>query len=101
VEAGFASHEYLIIAVSLFVSVLTLFSMAKIWNGTFWGPTETANEGDSLVLTGHKTMVSATTFLVLITLAVAVFAGPIYELCEKAATDLVDPTRYIKAVMGK
>jgi hypothetical protein len=28
------------------------------------------------------------------------FAGPIYALCERAATDLLDPTPYLTAVRG-
>ncbi len=100
-EAGFSVQSYVIIAVSLIVSALTLFSMAKIWNGTFWGEFETAQPGDVLVRTGHRTMMGATGMLVAVTIAIAVFAGPIYALCEEAAADLIDPTRYIAAVMGK
>jgi multicomponent Na+:H+ antiporter subunit D len=46
-------------------------------------------------------MMGSTMMLVAVTIAIAVFAGPIYELCERAAADLIDPTRYIEAVMGK
>lgn len=101
VEAGISAQSYVIIAVSLVVSVLTLFSMAKIWNGTFWGEFETAEPRDVLVRSGHRTMMGATLMLVTVTIAIAVFAGPIYELCEEAAADLIDPSRYISAVMGK
>ena len=38
VEAGIASEEYAIVAVSLLVSLLTLFVMVKIWSGVFWSP---------------------------------------------------------------
>ena len=40
VEAGFGSQAYVIVGVSLLGSLLTLFSMAKIWNGVFWGKVE-------------------------------------------------------------
>jgi multicomponent Na+:H+ antiporter subunit D len=100
-EAGFSAQSYVIIAVSLIVSVLTLFSMAKIWNGTFWGEFETAQPGDGLVRSGERTMMGATVMLVTVTIGIAVFAGPIYALCEEAAADLIDPSRYIAAVMGK
>ncbi|NJK33323.1 MAG: hypothetical protein HC927_13480 [Deltaproteobacteria bacterium] len=36
VKAGLAAGQYLVIGVSLFVSVLTLFSMVKIWAEAFW-----------------------------------------------------------------
>ena len=38
VEAGFAGNSYTIVAASLLVSLLTLFSMMKIWIGVFWSP---------------------------------------------------------------
>jgi hypothetical protein len=33
-------------------------------------------------------------------LGIAVAAGPIYGLCERAARDLVDPTSYVEEVMA-
>jgi len=101
VEAGFADQNYVIIGVSLAVSVLTLFSMAKVWNGIFWGRPETIHPGNQVLLSGHRTMMGATIFLVTVTIAIALFAGPIYELCERAAQDLLDPSRYISAVMDR
>lgn len=101
VEAGFADRNYLIIGVSLVVSALTLFSMAKIWNGVFWGQTETMNPHNEVVVTGHRTMLGSTAFLVAVTIAIAIFAGPIYSLCERAAQDLLDPTGYISVVMNR
>lgn len=101
VEAGFSAQSYVIIAVSLVVSLLTLFSMAKIWSGTFWGGFETARPNNGLLRSGHRTMMGSTMMLVAVTVAIAVFAGPIYVLCERAAADLIDPSRYIAAVMGK
>ena len=36
VQAGLAAGQYVIVAVSLGVSLLTLFSMTKIWAEVFW-----------------------------------------------------------------
>ena len=38
VDAGSAVDEPVIVAVSLLVSLLTLFSLMKIWAGVFWNP---------------------------------------------------------------
>jgi hypothetical protein len=34
-----------------------------------------------------------------LTLGIALFGGPIYDLCERAAQTLVDPAPYISAVL--
>ncbi|MCD9624636.1 Na+/H+ antiporter subunit D [Rhabdothermincola salaria] len=104
IDAGFDAGQYTIVAVSLVGSLLTLFSMAKIWNGVFWGqaehPTELVAHGPAR-LRSPWVMNGATIALVGVTLAIAVFAGPIYHLCERAAETLIDPSGYISAVMGR
>jgi len=102
VSAGLDAQEYAIIAVSLLVSIGTLFSMVKIWNGVFWG---TPEEPTPAILAGEAVhtpalMKLATVALVGLTVAIALAAGPIYSLCERAATDLLDPTAYVTAVQG-
>ncbi len=102
IDAGFAAGTNTIVAVSLVVSLLTLFSMTKIWNGVFWGTPEQPTErlvADGGRLRSPVLMQAATVALVALGVAVAVFAGPIYELCERAATDLLDPSPYVQAVL--
>jgi multicomponent Na+:H+ antiporter subunit D len=97
VEAGLAIDRYVVIGVSLLVSLLTLFSMTKIWSGVFWGPNEqpVGTEGRRT----SSTMVGATAALVVLSLTIAVAANPVYELSERAAADLVDPSAYIRSVL--
>ncbi len=40
IEAGIADDQYAVVAVSLVVSLLTLFAMIRIWIGAFWSPPE-------------------------------------------------------------
>ncbi|MDQ2678950.1 MAG: Na+/H+ antiporter subunit D [Actinomycetota bacterium] len=106
VQAGFSAQQYAIVGVSIVVSLFTLFSMVKIWNGVFWGTAEDPTVRLALTapderLDVPRTMTSATVALVGLTLAIALFAGPIYERCERAAAGLVDPTPYITAVLGR
>jgi len=44
-------------------------------------------------------MLLATAGLVALSLAIAVAAGPLFDLSERAATDLLDPQSYIRAVL--
>ena len=45
-------------------------------------------------------MTAATAVVVGLSVALLVFAGPLYDLAERAATDLLDPQGYIDAVLG-
>lgn len=97
VDAGFAVQQPLIVAVSLLVSLLTLFSMAKIWTGTFWGrePEESAREHPP----GRTwRMHVATSAVVALTVAVALGAGPLWDLSQTAADQLLSDT-YVEAVL--
>ena len=104
-EAGFSAQTYLVVGVALAVSLFTLFSMVKIWNGVFWGaaedpPARLASIGPDAQLAIPAAMNGATIALVGLTLAIALFGGPIYELSERAAQSLVDPSAYVGAVLG-
>jgi multicomponent Na+:H+ antiporter subunit D len=103
VDAGLAVDEHAIVAVSLLVSLLTLFSLMKIWSGVFWNPATAAPEGTPHPvgrLGGPPLMVLPTVALLLVGLAIAAAAGPLYDLCHRAATDLLDPGAYVQAVLG-
>ncbi len=83
--------------------MLTLFSMTKIWSGVFWGAAEDEPRHEpraSGVLGGPWLMVLATAALAAGSIAVSVAAGPLYDLAERAAADLLDSTGYRDAVLG-
>ena len=103
IEAGVAKGDYAIVAVSLLVSLLTLFSMVRIWIGAFWSPPEKQTVSASLDAApsggGPALMVAPTAALVACSLAIAGAAGPIYHFSEAAARDLVDRSLYIDEVL--
>ncbi|MEQ8770012.1 MAG: proton-conducting transporter membrane subunit [Phycisphaerales bacterium] len=87
VRAGLEAGAYLIVAVSLAVSLLTLFSMMKIWVRAFWGPpTEVAliRHGRSLSMFGPIVG------LALVTLAITLAAPWVFDLATRAATAALD-----------
>ncbi|CAN5450418.1 Na+/H+ antiporter subunit D [soil metagenome] len=103
VQAGLDVHQWLVVGISLVVSALTLFSMSKIWGGAFWGEVElVAEPGDPFTARygGTPPMLLATGALVVASLGLAVAAGPVFGFCERAAADLLEPTAYVKAVLG-
>ena len=102
-DSGLAASSQIIVAVALVVGLFTLFSMTKIWTGVFWGEPNTVPErapetGDRLG--GPMLMVLATLCLVAVSIGFSLWAGPIHELSERAAADLLNPAGYIDAVLG-
>ena len=104
IDAGIAERHFPVIAVSLIVSLLTLFSMVRIWLEAFWSPPEEAapepmqpssRRGDEFL------MFAPTAALVACSLAVGAAAGPIYALSERTARDLLDRHGYIDEVLGR
>ncbi|HVL28573.1 MAG TPA: Na+/H+ antiporter subunit D [Acidimicrobiales bacterium] len=103
VQAGLELERYVVVAVSLLVSLLTLFSMLKIWAAVFWGapeePAPGAAAGDGR-LAAPPLMVAPTAATVAMAIAVAVAAGPLYDLSRQAAAGLVDAAPYVAEVLG-
>jgi multicomponent Na+:H+ antiporter subunit D len=95
-----ASHEWWILGVSIAVSLLTLFAVAKIWIGVFWAPVDPAEQAEAR--SDGRTpplMVAPTGILVMATLMLGVAAGPLYDYCTRAARDLLDPSGYVSLVL--
>ncbi len=87
VRAGLETGQFGIVAAAMAVSLLTLFSMLKIWNEAFWKPSPS---GDIPASAGK---ISAAFWLSLILLTMpmiflGLFAGPFFKLCIEAAKQL-------------
>jgi multicomponent Na+:H+ antiporter subunit D len=99
-----ARGEWWILAVAVVVSLLTLFSMVKIWVGVFWAPPGPGGDdaptegGARSPRAAPRLMVVPTAVLVAATVGIGVFGGPVYELSTRAAADLLDPRPYLDAV---
>ncbi len=104
VEAGIDASATTIVVVALVGSALTLLSMTKIWLGVFWGEESTGDRRTvhpvSSTEAGRRTMEAATGVAVAATLAIAVLAGPLWTMSERASVELVDPAAYIGEVLG-
>ena len=104
-EAGTSSGLYVVVGISLGVSLLTLFSMMKVWAGVFWGepdeppPLEEARGAGKLAL--PPLMTAAAAALISLTLAIALGVEPLYRLCARAAQGLSDTSSYVQAVTGR
>lgn len=100
VWAGLEAGSYLVVAAALGVSVLTLFSMMKIWAEAFWKDVPSPEKLPQQPT--HLLPIAAA--IPLITLAaltvIAGFgAGPVLAVAEQTATQLLQPAGYIEAVV--
>jgi len=104
IDAASQSSAYAVMAVALVVSLLTLYSLMKIWIAVFWSPAteplasapDQPDHGEPLG--GPLLMVVPTAVLAALTVAIGVAAGPLYDLSVRAAADLLDPSAYVAAV---
>ncbi len=100
-KAGVEANQVLITMVALFVGLLTLFSMVKIWLEVFWKkPPE-----EKMIEIEHKPfsdrwMVVSTLIMTIAIIVMGIWAKPIVAFCELAATDLLNPSKYIYYVIG-
>lgn len=87
VQAGLETGQFAIVAVALGVSMLTLFSMMKIWNEAFWKPLQ---EGDETASVGRipLTLWLPLGLLAALTVALGLAAGPLFALSLQAAEQL-------------
>jgi multicomponent Na+:H+ antiporter subunit D len=99
IQAGLSIGEYAIVGVSIFVGFLTLYSMSKIWNEAF------SKSEPEFIVRRHETLVplhiAPIAVLAAITIAIGLGAGPLLELTNRAAVQLLDQSEYISAVLGE
>ncbi len=95
-KGTFQAGAYWVGGVVLVVGLLTLLSMARAWSDTFWRPA--AQERDEA--TPGTPLLVAISGLSLVTVAITLAAGPLFELTSRAALQLLQRDEYIRAVLG-
>jgi multicomponent Na+:H+ antiporter subunit D len=78
------------------VGLLTLLSMARTWEDSFWRPAT----GTADVASPGMPLLIAIAALSLLTLAMTVGAGPLFELTARSAQQLLQRNEYVHAVLG-
>jgi multicomponent Na+:H+ antiporter subunit D len=96
VGAVLDADRYLVAAVALAVSLMTVLSMARLWDEAFWKPS-TANPSQARL---GAAIVAPIALLVGLTLGLTAAAGPVYGLSMRAAEQVLDAPGYVRAVLG-
>jgi len=98
VVAGLQAGHHAVVAAALGVSLLTLFSMTKIWAQAFWKADPEGSSPPPLRQAG--TLWAPIVLLAALSILMGLFIGPIYDLVLEAAEQLLNPAGYIHAVLG-
>ncbi len=99
VQAGLQVEQYIVVAVSLGVGLLTAFSMTKIWAEAFWKKAPETSQPAPPRL-GLGWMVAPAVGMALATVVLGVAIDPFYDVMERAAEQLLNPAEYIAAVQS-
>jgi multicomponent Na+:H+ antiporter subunit D len=105
---------WVVIAAGAATSLITLYALTRFWNMAFWrrrdelegyesvllGSVLEAPEGATVTATRTTPvlMIVATATLVIVTVCLTVFAGPLFEFAGRAAEGLSDPSVYVSLV---
>ncbi|NGO38826.1 hypothetical protein G4L39_05375 [Limisphaera ngatamarikiensis] len=98
VVEGLRQQHYWLVGASILASLLTLFSMLKIWNGAFWAESKTVpvRSGDR----GWMGMTAVAAVLTCISLAIGLGAEAFVQIAMQAAERALDQPGYAQAVLG-
>ncbi len=96
IDASFREGEHWLAGLALFVGLLTLYSMTKIWMEAFWKkPVLPRAEARPVPLP----MLLAIASLGALTLVIGLMPQPLILFSKTAAAALLDPTAYLAAVL--
>lgn len=95
-QGAFAAGAYWVGGLVLVVGLLTLLSMGRTWAESFWRPAE----GIQDQATPGTPLLATIAVLSLLTVAMTVFAEPLFDLTARAAAQLLQRDEYLHAVLG-
>jgi multicomponent Na+:H+ antiporter subunit D len=94
IRATLDAGAWWVSGVILVVGVLTIISMARLWDESFWKP---ASQPDTASMS--RLMLIPITGLAAITLVLSVAAEPLFRLSLRASDQLLNPQMYMNAVL--
>ncbi|HXG52924.1 MAG TPA: Na+/H+ antiporter subunit D [candidate division Zixibacteria bacterium] len=105
IRAGLVDGQYGIVVAALGVSLLTLFSMIKIWNEVFWKKAPETRSGGSPGDTRDRRVSPLSAASIVLVCAAIVAMGLAAEiflsLAVEAGRQLMEPDAYVRAVLGE
>jgi multicomponent Na+:H+ antiporter subunit D len=93
--------QYVLVLVALCVSLLTVLSMARLWEEAIWKPAPLPTSSSVPKPRLGAAIVAPIAFLVSLTIGLTALAGPVSRLTTRAAEQLLDRNGYVRAVLGE
>ncbi|TVQ34412.1 MAG: Na+/H+ antiporter subunit D [Geminicoccaceae bacterium] len=102
IQASFEADAYLYGFIALFVGLLTMYSMSKIWMEGFWKAHPNPSGAAALSLSRNELalLVAPIVLLTVATTALGLFASPFFDIAVQAAAQLTETDAYVRAVLG-
>lgn len=105
IVAGFRAEQPIIVAIAVFVSLLTLFSMMKIWTRVFWGesmerPAPLSGALPEVSRFRRFLRYTPVVGFALLAIVLGLLAQPMMNYTLDAAEQLSNPSLYVEAVLG-
>ncbi len=95
---GLEQREFVLVGLAILASILTLFSMLKIWNAAFWGSSE---ECEVCVWDWRWLRMSQIVAgMVAVSLAIGLGAEGVFRVANRAAIQVLDQEAYARAVFS-
>jgi multicomponent Na+:H+ antiporter subunit D len=98
VRAAIESGSWFLAFAALGTGFLLLFAMARIWSAMFWAQ-HPQGEGAITVRIGPTALIPIGTMVVLLVF-LGLYAGTFVELTLRIGQEILDPSDYIRAVLG-
>ncbi|MEL5991108.1 Na+/H+ antiporter subunit D [Microbacterium phosphatis] len=104
---------YTLIVGGIVTSLLTLYALMRAWNLSFWREEDDSVETEARIQHLEnapaadevserrvipRIMTAATTGMVVVSVALTVFAGPLYEICERIGSGLLEPVSLVQLI---
>lgn len=102
IQASLEAGEFVVAGLALAVGLLTIYSMTKIWLNAFWKarPAEAGPPLSPPSVRERWLLLGPVAGLATLTVAIGCYITPLYNLAERAADQLMDPSGYVEAVLG-
>ncbi|MHA7880674.1 MAG: proton-conducting transporter transmembrane domain-containing protein [Saccharospirillum sp.] len=100
IRASLETSHYLLAATALFVGLMTIFSMTKIWSEAFWKARPEGQINEPMSRRDHWLYLTPIVVLATLTIIIGLAVEPLYQFADTAAQQMLDSTAYVDAVMG-
>ncbi|NRA99780.1 MAG: Na+/H+ antiporter subunit D [Rhodobacteraceae bacterium] len=87
--------------IALFVGLLTIYAVGRVWAAAFWTPHPDGPEAEDEMAAHHlpTTLIVPVMILTVLTIVIGLVPAPLIEISSTAAEQLLVPTDYIETVL--